>query len=102
MKPKTINAFITLKSLETVKTTDLIFGLIETEFDEWFDYYSENNRDIELVYKGSCEQEPLATKKGAILYAIELISYYMEEEDINYMTWEQIKKQVDFEGAFEI
>ena len=95
-------AIITLKSLETVKTTDFIFGLIEKEFDKWFNHNSENNKDISLVYEGSCEQEALATKKGAILGAIEWIAAYMEEEGFDFMTWQQIKKQIDFEVAFEI
>ena len=95
-------AIITLKSLETVKTTDFIFWLIEKEFDKWFNHNSENNKDISLVYEGNCEQEALATKKGAILGAIEWIAAYMEEEGFDFMTWQQIKKQIDFEVAFEI
>ena len=97
-----MSAFITLKSLEAVKITDFIFGLIEKEFDKWFNHNSKNNKNIFLVYKGSCEQKALSTKKGAILEAIEWIADYMEDEELEFMTWEQIKKQVDFEGAFEI
>ena len=97
-----MSAFITVKSLESVKTTDFIFSLIEKEFDKWFSHNSKNNQNIRLVYSGSCEQKALATKKGAILEAIEWIKYHMEDEKVDFMTWEQIKKEVDFEGAFEI
>ena len=38
-----MSAFITVKSLELVKTTDFIFSLIEKEFDKWFSHNSKNN-----------------------------------------------------------
>ena len=97
-----MNAIVTLKSLETIKTTDFIFSLIEKEFDKWYFHNSKYNQNIKLVYYGNCEQKALATKKNAILEAIEWIKYYMEDEQIDFMFWDKIKKLVDFEGAFEI
>ena len=97
-----MNAIITLKSLEAVKTTDFIFTYVENKFNSWFNHNVKNNSNIRLVYFGSSEQKNLATKKGAILQAIEYIAFHMEDENLDFITLQQIEKQIDYEGAFEI
>lgn len=96
-----MNAIITLKSLESVKTTDFIFTYLEKKFWAWFNHNSKNNRDIKLVYFGSSEQRNLANVKGAIMEAIEYIQCYMEDEELEVMPFNHIEK-VDYEGAFSI
>lgn len=86
-------------------THEEIFALVEKRFDHWYNERTQPgapcNSDIMMCYEGNEDQDPVCSKYGAIMDAIEALYEYCEEEGIKHPT-KEIINSFDLEALFQI
>jgi hypothetical protein len=85
-----------------VSSSSTIFKAVEYLFDEWYSFYSVNNRDVKGCYEGWGEDEPaIYYKRGAIVSAIESMIDTAIDTNKRVITSKDMKN-MDLEACFEI
>lgn len=87
-----------------VSSSSTIFKVIETIFNRWFEYSTQDGapmaKDIEGMYYGEADQPAIYNKRGAIIGGIENFIEEVIDRGLHVVNTKQIC-QMDIEAAFE-